>query len=235
MEDVLSKPNNVPEVVVRDRHAGETVRLSIFRWNPNLKPDGKYESLGHFFGDRITVEKDRVTLDRRLPDRARLAMRHIYTPRESNGSSTYYVAEGFLIPERRFEMIFYNGEPEHVMLSPYPEKIVLAFYNHYSNAQEASKYWTEEGWEREKNEGGGYGCIAPRAAVKDVRVTNLQPFSETYTYEPCQECEERGHDQAIVIGSIICERKDGSEDHPSLRWQLIREDGCWILNSVDEQ
>jgi hypothetical protein len=243
MEDVLSKPEDTPEIVVRDEYDGETVRVSIFRWIPDIEPDGGYQSWGHFFGDRITVEKDKVTLDRRLPDRARLAMRHTYVPQEiklqGKVYNTYYdvsnnMSEGFLMSARKFEMIFYHGEPEHVMLSPYPEKIVLAFYNHYTNAQEASKYWTETGWEQERY--GGDGCTAQRSEISDVRVIHLEPINETYSYAPCQECEDQGPDQAIVKGSVICERQNGSSaNSPTLHWQLVREDSCWKLNSVDEQ
>ena len=234
MGDVLSGLTG-PELLVRDHHNDEMVRLSMFYWKPGQE---EYQPRGHFSGNRITVEQDKVTVDQRLPGRAQLVMRYTYLPRDDE-NKTYYQkgGSGMLVKPYSYELDFCQGEPKDVVLSPYPEKVVLAFYNHYTDSKkDVSEYFTEEGWERvDKCAAGQCGCTVARNKVKDVRVTQLQPVDETCSSpSSSHQCEKYGPDRASVHTAVICEPKRGAEDAETiLLWHLVWEGDRWKLDSVD--
>lgn len=218
MENVLSGlPGS--ELVVRD-HCNDTVtRLTIFYWAPN---EEKYLSKGHFSGSRIKAELNSVTVEQRLPHRAQLALRQTYRP---DDNETYYglFDQGVLVMPEKHELVCYQAEPKDVMRSPYPEKVVLAFYNHYTDDKYASEYFTDKGWEQlAQCAAGRCGCTSARGEIAHVRVTNLQYGEGT------------GSDRATFDFDVICERRDGAlEDETTIRWHLIRQDDRWKLDSAE--
>ena len=218
MENVLSGlPGS--ELVVRDRCNDEVSRLTIFYWEPN---EERYLSKGHFSGSRIKVELNNVTVDQRLPQRAQLALRLVYHP---DDNETYYglFDQGILVMPEKYELTCYQAEPKDVMRSPYPEKVVLAFYNHYTDGRQASEYFTEKGWEQlEQCATGRCGCISARSEIAHVRVTDLQPGEDTSS------------DRATFDLNVICERRDGElEGETFVRWHLVRQDDRWKLANAE--
>ncbi len=217
MENVLSGlPDS--ELVVRDRCNGEITRLTIFYWEPNEK---EYLPKGHFSGSRIKVELNNVTVDQRLSHRAQLALRLIYHP-DDNG--TYYGSfdQGILAMPEKYELVCYQAEPKDVVLSPYPEKVVLAFYRHYTDDEQISEYFTEKGWEQlEQCAAGRCGCTSARSEIIHVRVTDLRLGEDTSS------------DQATFDLNVICERRNGApDDETAIRWYLVRQDGRWKLDNA---
>ncbi|MCP4541265.1 MAG: tetratricopeptide repeat protein [Chloroflexi bacterium] len=218
MEDVLSGLPGT-ELVVRDRCNGEITRLSIFSWEPI---EGEYLPKGHFSGSQIQVETNKVTASQRLPHRAQLALQQVY---QSNDSKTYYQPGdlGILVMSGEYAITFYKDEPKEPMRSPYPEKVVLAFYNHYTELRKASGYFTRDGW-RGLTEctTGLCGCASPHSAISYVRVTDLHSD------------EDITADEITVDSHIICERQDGtSDDETFVRWYLVQQDGRWRLNDAE--
>ena len=214
MEEALS---GLPgkELIIRDRCNGEVTRLSIFYWDALQET---YGSQGHFAGSRIVLDVDRVTVLQRLPHRAQLALQQTYQPRDNQ---TYYQLSSQGIPVLpQYEWTFYYAEPVEVTSSPYPEKVVLAFYNHYTDR--AAAYVTEAGWQAiGQCLTGQCGCSSLPQDVAHVRVTDLQVIEE-------------GSEEAIVNADVVCERQNGTEE-PSrtVRWHLIRQEGHWLLHSVE--
>ncbi len=218
VEDVLSGlPGS--ELVVRDRCDGEINRLSIFYWKPN---EEKYLPKGHFSGSRIKVELDSVTVEQRLLHRAQLALRLIYHP---DDNETYYgpFDQGVLVMPEKHELVCYQAEPKDAMRSPYPEKVMLAFYNHYTDAKQASEYFTEKGWEQlEQCTAGRCGCTSARSEITHVRVTDLRPGEDTSS------------DQATFDLNVICEHRNGApDDETTIRWYLVRQDDRWKLDNAE--
>jgi hypothetical protein len=219
MENVLSGLEG-DELVVRDRCNDEITRLTIFHWDPATK---KYNSPGHFLGGDVEVSRDQVVVKERLPGRAQSSLAETYYP---DDSKTYYQqdAPSDILEASKEEIVFALGEPEDVLLSPYPEKVVLAFYNHYNDDEKAPEYFAESVQAYlGQCDAGGCGCIAPRHEVTHVRVTRLQ--LETYN-----EGQEPEPNRATVGAWVICELRDGrSEGEKYIRWYLVREDDRWRL------
>jgi hypothetical protein len=215
MEERLSELPG-PELVVRDHCHSELTRLSIFYWDA---AEETYQPKGHFNGSRITVELDRVTVSQRLPHRAQLALHQIY---EARNGQTYYQPGGLgILTPPKYAWAFYYAEPSDVTASPYPEKVVLAFYNHYAEAGGAT-YFTAAGWrDVERCLTGRCGCTSSPDEIHHVRVTDLQVVDE-------------GLDRAILNSSVVCERLNGtSEAETAVRWELVRDAGHWLLNGAE--
>jgi len=217
LEDVLSGLEG-NELVFRDRCNEERSRLSIFQW---VSDEDGYVPLGHFTGDHIEADQDKVTIRRRQPDRAQLVMVETYYPADRR---TYYrPGDQSSSPEySEKELDFCYGEPEDVCCSPYPEKVVLAFYKHYKDAEKAPNYFSASAREYfGQCDNGGCGCRAPRSQIAQVRVTDLQWEGPAVD----------DADQAFVRASITCELLGGGEEEKDrpIRWRLIREDGRWRL------
>jgi tetratricopeptide (TPR) repeat protein len=232
MEDVLSGLTG-PELTVRDQCDGATTRLNIFHWDKELD---KYVPQGHFEGSHIRAQLDQVTVDRRLPHRAQLTLRQVYHPRDQR---TYYApGQGILVAPDKYELAFYQAAPEDVSLSPYPEKTVLAFYNHYTDA-DISAYFTEQGWDRvEQCAAGRCGCDADRSEVKSVRVVDLQVKEESYPEDVDPHSEGYMPDRALVEVHVVCELRDDDSENPQdretpMNWRLVRQGERWKLDNAE--
>jgi hypothetical protein len=217
MENVLSGLTGA-ELVVRDRCDEETTRLTIFHWNSDSK---EYLSLGHFLGGDIEVNRDQVTIKERLPGRAQLTEIETYYPDQNR---TYYLPgdEPSPVECKEKELRFCYGEPADVLCSPYPEKVVVGFYNQYNDDEKASAYFVERvRGHLGQCDASECGCVAPRHEIARARVTYLQLESGGGPQDP---------DRAIVGVTVNCERRDGvKEGERYMRWRLVREGECWRL------
>jgi hypothetical protein len=217
LEDVLSGLEG-DELVFKDRCNEERSRLSIFQW---ASDESNYVSLGHFTGDHIEIGQNIVTTTTRLPSRAQLVMVETFYP---EGKRTYYRPgdQGSRPTYSKKELDFSYGAPEDVCCSPYPEKVVLAFYQDYKNDEKAPAYFSDRAREYfGQCDTGGCGCRAPRNQIAHVRVTDLQwegPAADDA-------------DEAFVRATITCELLGGGEEEKDrpIRWRLIHEDGRWRL------
>jgi tetratricopeptide (TPR) repeat protein len=219
MDNILSGlPGD--ELIVYDSYNGKVTKLSIFAWNPT---EETYRPQGHFSGDHIQTEKNKVTVLQRLSRRAQLALREIYEPRDNK---SYYLSESLdiLLMPAQYELIFYGATPEDVTLSPYPEKVVLAFYGHYADERQVSEYFTWEGWaEVDRCVSGACGCIVEPREIAHVWVRDLQ-FNE-----------QKDSNSVSFDADIVCERRSNSdrfEPETTVRWTLVQLDGRWKLNEA---
>lgn len=227
MKDVLSGHEG-EELVFQDVEGEIITRVSIFHWNPSFEPNGKYEALGHFVGDKIILEKNTAKVLIRQEERPQLAIQTTYHAQEKN----YYATD---IPSPTQEIVFWQGEPKEVMLTPHPEKVVLAFYNHYLNAGEASLYFAEGKWaELGHCANAQCGCNVPRSEVRHVRVLSLSSADTNCSCDPLHQCENNCPDRATVKVTIACETQDRDVACPQtdVIWHLIRVDGYWKLSNM---
>jgi hypothetical protein len=221
MDNVLTGYDE-DELVIEDDCNGQTPRLTIFQWDPD---EQTYESAGHFDGDDIKVDRNTVMVETRLQGRAQLSRIETYYPHENK---TYYQQSDQcdLLKCRREKLVFCHGEPEDATRSPYPEKVVLAFYNHFAD-HAAATYFTEDGWAQVQQCGAGQcGCRSARSEILHVRVIDLTPEHESYS-----QSKDISPDRAIIKVTVVCENRDGaSEDEKSMGWRVIREADRWLLN-----
>ena len=219
MENVLSGLEG-DELVVRDYLGQQASGLTIFNWDEGGRT---YPARGHFHGDCITVTLDEITVHKSTHDRAQLSTCETY---HAWDNETYYQpgSAGALVPCEKMELEFSSGEPEDPLCSPYPEKVVLAFYKHYDDDEKAPLYFDEKVRGRlGQCDAGECGCVAPRHEIAHVRVTYLQP--ETYI-----EAKAPDPDRATVVVKVICEPRNAApESERYIRWRLIREDVHWQL------
>ena len=218
LQDILSGLAGA-ELVVSDRCAGETVGLTIFHWD--AAEDG-YQPKGHFLGHRIEVVTDTVTVEDRQASRAQLAMRQSY---HADGGLAFLLDDqGTLVTPTQYELVFPHGEPEDITLSPYPEKIVLAFYQHYTDTANVSAYFADETWEGlGQCDTSGCGCAGPRAGVAHVWVTSLE-----YIEDPTDP------NHTTVEAAVACEYSDGTpESQAFVRWRLVRAAGRWQVSGTE--
>jgi len=214
------------ELVVRDVCDGERTRLTIFHWDSGQVT---YVSRGHFHGHEIEVTPNQVIVEERLLDRAQLARREIYHPLDD---TTYYQSENpiVLVPYDKVELVFSHGEPKEIVSSPYPEKIVLSFYNHYTETEKVRTYFTAAGWEQlGQCNVSQWGCLSAHSDITHVRVTELYLETEqVYT-------SKDSPDLATVRATVICEHLNGAPDAGTpVWWHLIRgEDNLWKLDRVE--
>ena len=207
------------ELIVSDHCDDETTRLSVFHWDQDAET---YQPKGHFRGSSIQVGQNEVRVDKPWPGRAQLAMRYTYHSCDNNTSFYQPGGQGVPVECEKHELVFPHGEPEDVTCSPYPEKVVLAFYNHYTE-ERARSYFTEEGWEQlGRCAGSQCGCTSARSEIEHVRVTQLEPGDR-----------DADPNRATVVATVICERRNAAPDAArSIRWNLICEDNHWKLDSA---
>jgi hypothetical protein len=212
------------ELVIRDKCSGRITRLAIFNWDAG---QGKYQPRGHFVGYCIEIGENEVEVKHRLQDRAQLMKCETYSP---TLNQAYYKPgpQGEPVDAAKSEISFCTGVPEHVTLSPYPEKVVLALYTNYNKEDDVvAEYFTRKGWEALKGcEPNRCGCTVPRAEVEHVQVTDLKPEGET-------EGQGEDPDLASVRADVVCERINGTTDgEVHLRWLLVRYEADWKLEDV---
>jgi hypothetical protein len=219
LENILSGWDG-DELVFYDQCGDQISRLTIFHWDEN---DAKYVTMGHFCGTCIEVALDEVTVREPMQDRAQLSECKTYRAWDNR---TYYQpgSNGVQVVPEREEIIFSKGEPEDVLRSPYPEKVVLAFYQNYGDDEKAPMYFAEKVRDHlGQCDAGECGCIAPRHEISRVRVTYLQPETDS---------QAQGADiaRATVGVRVICEPRNRSpEGERFVRWHLVREEDRWQL------
>lgn len=224
MEDVLSGLEG-SELVIRDTCNKKTTALTIFHWD---LAGNRYWPAGHFHGHQVEVALDEVRREERdLSSRAQLATCATYYPRD-NWTYYQYDDQNVLVTPTKQELVFCSGEPEDVTLSPYPEKIVLAFYNHYTDTAKASGYFAEGAWEGlGQCDASLCGCAGPRSEITHVRVTGLQ-----LEWEAINKDRSLGPDQATVGATVVCEHPGGMSDGETpVQWYLIRMGDRWQISS----
>lgn len=226
MEDVIAKAAG-KELVIRDKVGQETTKVTIFSWTRSTAKDCPesyyYEMKGQFSGDRVIVKEnsDTIIVDTRSQEFAQFAVRLTYST-EDTGSFYKFPDVPF---EPDYEMILFS-ECDNVMLSPYPEKTIMAFYSHY-NEETAQKYFAAGLWEQLEKCAGKFdcGCSVPPDQVEHVQVKK-PPESDFST-----------QDDAKVSISVQCRHKDKQVD-PEMRvtWYLERAgDGQWKIKGLEHE
>ena len=188
LEDVLGGLDG-PELVFQDLDSNEvTTRVVIFDWEDH-EPDKRlppaadeqmgqwYHCVGQFSGDAgVKLEKNKVTLWERTADRSQLAIRKVYRPQQGS-----YMANKQLIAPAEICLDFAFGEPSDVANSPYPEKVLMAFFHNFT-ADKAFDFLTKQAQQKLRTGYNEWGDIAPWPRISltgvCVKALDYSPDSE---------------------------------------------------------
>ncbi len=237
IEDILQDPAGVAvpaELLVGD---GKTT-LSIYRVN---KVDAKldptcqvfpnpYQCVGFFRGSlSVTRTNDQVVVkDRVGAERSQFASKRIYRP--SDGS---YFRPGTetLLPPVEASIEFAYGKPADLLETPYPEKIVLGFYQDLQT-DAATGYLTEDAKKRFAVGQLDYGSPWPLSSLKRVLVQEISyvPGSEEVVSALSASGEPATAAQVLVKARFF--GPSGQSELREIRCYLVRVDARWRLQDA---
>jgi hypothetical protein len=199
------------------------VDLSVFHWYDQDKDDlskspGEeqqgYECLGSFHGSGgITIDGSRVVVKERTEERSQLSRKNVYKVKEG---SYFRLGGKELWPPEETSIEFTFGVPEDVAQSPYPEKIVLAFYLALGQDNSlAQTYLSETSGLKNLVGSSNFGTFASGDQIQKVLVKRI-------IYTPDKEKEER-HEPVVItvsVASVTSAREDQPRD---VTWLVIWE------------
>jgi hypothetical protein len=221
----LITTNEGPELLVRClAEEGLVMDLSVFHWfdhdeddlsrDPSEEQQG-YECLGFFHGNGgIKFDGSKVVVKERTEDRSQLSFKSVYTVREGR---YFQPGTGELWPPQETSIEFAFGVPEDVTQSPYPEKVVLAFYLALGkNNPLAETYLSEDSGLKDLVESDSFGTETRGDQIKKVLIKSIE-------YAPDPKKEE-SHEPIWVTVSVASVTTTDEEKPPhDVTWKLIWE------------
>ena len=237
--DFLSAWSDEPELLVENKNTdGIKTEAAIFRWHdpfPNetwRAPEDEryYECMGFFRADGgVTVNWNEVIVAKLQGDRSQLARFYRYKPDERG---SYFVTGAQLqsAEDSWIDFAFGPVVAEKVLDSPYPEKIVLAFYGALGGSRDDLKpFLSEEGKKQLAKGLPGYGCHWPLEQVAAVTIRQI-------SYYPGVEAQAAGEEerQSLVELRLRCESTlpETPPRDTHVGWLLKREGGQWKMDQV---
>lgn len=240
------------EVIVQSKDGnGQVTRASIFQWRdnvqdkrvdprevviqPNLNNEqGQwYECVGLFEGSlRVDIQPDAVAVWDRLNDRSQLARVNVYKPSGSPGG--YLLDNHELVAPTLSCIDFAFGRPEALSESPYPEKIVIAFLQEFTEGPLfGSQYLTDQAKRDQQNDSFGYWRpFASDTALPTLCIKELSYDPDSETQVQVQAIEERiGQVTANVETRIILSNDQNSTELKAV-WQMLKQDNIWKIHQL---
>jgi len=226
-----------PELVITD---AQNTTLSIYRVldvskvpnPPCVNLPNPYQVAGFFRATlRITRAGNAVVVyDRAGSERSQFALRRLYLP--SNGS---YFQPGTttLLPPKEASIEFAYGMPADILETPYPEKLVLAFYNRLPGGDLAALLSTQA---QQRLAGGqlDYGSPWPRAALQKALVQEISyvpgPSDSLSTF-----AQDAQPEAALVTAKVLFIGPDGQSQLRTIRWHLIKQGTQWKLHEASAE
>jgi hypothetical protein len=145
----LGETKPVPEVFVTGNAGSANTDLDIFRYVPNSLPwefprdePRRYQVIGSFRGDGgvnfDAASKTVTVLNRGGYDRSQLAVQNVYSLDETRGTFMSAADPKQLGAPASSQVVFAFGMPADILETPYPEKLVLGFYQTLAQKQTAT-------------------------------------------------------------------------------------------------
>jgi hypothetical protein len=221
--DLITTNEGLELLVSNFPEEGLVADLSVFHWYDQDKDDlsknpaeGRqgYECLGSFHGSGgITLAGSRVIVKERTQERSQLSVKSVYDVRDKS----YFQPGGReLWPPVEKSVEFTFGVPEDVAQSPYPEKIVLAFYLALGqNNPLAQTYLSEASGLRNLVGSSNFGTAASGDKIQRVLVKRI-------IYTPNKEREER-HEPVFITVSVASVTSEGEDPPRDVTWEVVWE------------
>jgi hypothetical protein len=229
MKDLIATTEE-PELLVKCFAEEElVVDLGVFQWydedkndlsNPPQEGRQGYRCLGFFHGSGgITLDGPRVIVKERTQDRSQLSKKKVYVY-DVRQSSYFQQGERELWPPAEAGVEFTFGVPEDVTQSPYPEKVVLAFYLALGqNKTLAEAYLSEDSELKNAVGSDSFGTEASGDQIQKVLVKSVE-----YTPDPQKEESHKPITVTVSVASVTSAGEDPPHDVTwEVRWEPSRE------------
>jgi hypothetical protein len=183
-----------------------------------------YRCIG-FFRSAEGVSFDQESLEvavitRSGYERSELVTKHYYRP---EGDGYFITGTETLVPPFASAVDFPAGIPEGVLDTPYPEKIVLAFYKTFREQDADAKLVQYLSPQAATEFGQGklrYGSPFPRSEIKWATVKEL-------SYYPTQDDSQ----STVVIAKVVFTATSGQQSAlTEVRWRMIRVQTRWKMD-----
>ena len=225
--DIVNEPSGItPRREVLFKTDNEAV---FFRVDPSLvnKPGDNpalYRCVGFFRSrDGVYYKADThevVVTSREAYERSQLVTKYFYRP-EADG---YFITGTTTLVAPFGSAVDFPGEiPADILDTPYPEKIVLAFYNTFvkSGAKPTILEYLSQAAAAEFMAGKlKYGSPYPLGELKSAVVKELSYYAT-----------EDASQSAVVVVQVLFHRSNGEKSSLiEVRWNLIRVQGQWKMD-----
>jgi hypothetical protein len=236
----------VSELLVYGRVGDIYTDLTIFRHHPNSLPwefprdePRAYQVIGAFRGDggvSFDLKTKRVTvLNRAGYDRSQLAVETVYALDEARGTYMSLANPEQLGAPVSSKVVFAFGMPPDILNTPYPEKLVLGFYESLAQEQPAIEphdFLTGQAlteYDRGNLAYFGFGDVSGK--VNQVSITQLSYASEVEQINP--SITVLGEEPRFLIVSVDFEAQVGKTDmHTTapIQWFTTMVNGKWKID-----
>jgi hypothetical protein len=223
-----------------------TTDLSIFRHVPNSfewefprDEPRRYQVVGSFRGDGgITYDSKskRVTvLNRAGYDRSQLAVESIYELDEGRGSYMSVANPQQLSAPASSRVVFAFGMPDDILDTPYPEKIVLGFYEMLATRRpdiDPREFLTGQALiEFDRGNLAYFGFGSASGDVSDMKVTQLSYSTDFEQLDP--SITVLGEDPRFLSVSVAFDAKVGATSAGTsepIHWLTTPVNGRWKID-----
>lgn len=187
-----------------------------------------YRCIGFFRSDAVSFDEEtfKVTVTSNAGfERSQLVTRSYYQPASSDQFDGYFIATTTtLAPPRESEVDFSEGKiPEAVLDTPYPEKIVLAFYQTLGETApplDILYYLSTQAADAFKQGKLKYGSPFPTDQLDRAIVTQL-------SYIASQDTDTVAH----VTAWVVFHSKSKEQSNPiEVNWRLVRVENRWKMD-----
>jgi hypothetical protein len=248
LEDIvtLGETQPVKEMFIYGHAGGLDIDLTIFRYVPNSLPwefprdePRAYQVIGNFRGDggvSFDLKTKRVTVRNRAGyDRSQLAVETVYALDEARGTYMSLANSEQLGAPVSSKVVFAFGMPPDILDTPYPEKLVLGFYQMLAEKQptiEPSEFLTGEAliqYNQDNLAYFGFGNVTGK--VNQVSITQLNYAPEVEQINP--SITVLGEEPRFLIVSVDFEAQVGAsftQTTQPIQWVTTLVNGKWRID-----
>ena len=216
---------------------------NTLEWQPPTDDPRRYRAIGFFRGDGgvyfDAASKVVTVLSHAGLERSQLAVQTLYRLDETRQTYMSATDSEKLAAPASSEVIFAFGMPGDILATPYPEKIVLAFYEMIDKETPQiapDKFLVDEALVKYNNKELGYFGLQNASVAKDVdrgsvQVTELRYVPEVEEFNTAQTILG-DQPQKIVVSVAFDARVRGAYTRTSapIQWVLRVVDGMWKIS-----
>ena len=249
LDDVvkLGETKPVPEVFITGTAGSVNTDLDIFRHVPNSLPwefprdePRRYQVIGSFRGDggiKYDANSKTVTvLNRGGYDRSQLAVQAVYRLDEARGTFMSAADPKQLGAPASSQVVFAFGMPPDVLETPYPEKLVLGFYQTLAKKQSSTikpeEFLTGQALiEYSRGNLLYFGFPDVSGDVTEVKVTKLSYAPQTEAFDA--SVTVFGEQPRLLTVSVNFESRVGAsaaETPQPVEWVTTLVNGKWKID-----